>query len=50
MANATTESEFSVEAVWHRAPMGYHLGWGGDRLPDGVWANQEQRRRIYEYW
>ncbi|KAF3936142.1 hypothetical protein ABW19_dt0200930 [Dactylella cylindrospora] len=49
MANATTESQFSVENVWHESPMGFHLGWSGARLPEGVWDSEDQRKRVYEY-
>ncbi|EPS35262.1 hypothetical protein H072_11521 [Dactylellina haptotyla CBS 200.50] len=49
MATPTQESEFSVEQVWHQSPMGFHLGWGGARLPEGVWDKEEQRKRVYEY-
>ncbi|KAF3903821.1 hypothetical protein AA313_de0206134 [Arthrobotrys entomopaga] len=49
MANGSIEAQFSVEAVWHERPMGYHTGWSGARLPGDVWGTPEKRKHIYEY-
>jgi len=49
MANGTTEQKFSVEQVWHDEPMGYHLGWSGARLPEGVWDEKEKRDKIWNW-
>ncbi|KAK6356627.1 hypothetical protein TWF718_000971 [Orbilia javanica] len=49
MANGTIEAQFSVEAVWHEKPMGYHTGWSGARLPGDVWGTAEKRKYIYDY-
>lgn len=49
MANATTESHFSVEQVWYGEPMGYHMGWSGRRLPEGVWDDPRQREQIWRW-
>jgi len=49
MANGTVESGLSVEQVWNDEPMGYHTGWGGQRLPDEVWGTKAHRERIWEY-
>ena len=49
VANASIEAAFSVERVWHDSPMGYHLGADGN-LPAGVWDDESQRKKIYEYW
>ncbi|EPS44899.1 hypothetical protein H072_1112 [Dactylellina haptotyla CBS 200.50] len=49
MANGTIEAQFSVEAVWHERPMGYHTGWSGARLPGDVWGTAEKRKHIYDY-
>ncbi|KAF3923046.1 hypothetical protein ABW20_dc0104886 [Dactylellina cionopaga] len=49
MANGTIEAQFSVEAVWHERPMGYHTGWSGARLPGDVWGTAEKRKQIYDY-
>lgn len=49
MANGTLESEFSVEQVWQDKPMGYHLGWSGARLPEGVWDEKEKQEKIWKW-
>ena len=43
------EKRFSVQGVWHEKPMGYHVGANGENLHRGVWDNEEQRKKIYEY-
>jgi len=49
VANAAMQQHFSVEEVFHEKPMGYHLRKGAGKLPEGVWKNQEQRRKIIDY-
>ena len=49
MANTTIEAQFSVEQVWHNAPLGYHLGWSGTRFPEDVWGSKEHRHHIWRY-
>jgi hypothetical protein len=41
------EKEFSVEQVWHPAPMGYHID--SSSLPEDVWKRVDRRRHIYNY-
>lgn len=46
MAPGSKEAEFSVENIWHDKPMGYRLD---HILPDSVWGDQAQRKKIYAY-
>lgn len=46
MAPGSKEAEFSVENIWHDKPMGYRLD---GILPDSVWGDQAQRKKIYAY-
>lgn len=49
MANTTMESRFSVEQMWSEEPMGYHMGWSGERLPAAVWDDPRRRSRIWRW-
>ncbi|CAK7264201.1 hypothetical protein SEPCBS119000_000868 [Sporothrix epigloea] len=39
----------AVENVYIEKPMGFHIPDGGKNLPDGVWKNAEQRKKIFDY-
>ena len=44
------EKKFTVQGVWHERPMGYHIGPNGQYLRSGdVWAQEDKRKKIYEY-
>jgi hypothetical protein len=47
MCPPAKEKEFSVEQVWHPAPMGYHID--SSSLPEDVWTRVDRRRHIYTY-
>jgi Protein of unknown function (DUF5672) len=49
MANATVGRGFSVEGDKADKPMGFHIGWGGKRLLDGVWDDAQYRKEVYSY-
>ena len=51
MASPQVEAGFSVEAIWHEKPMGYHIGSSGIgvQLHKEIWDNERQRRHIFEY-
>lgn len=49
VASGLDTKHFSVEEVYHEAPMGYHLRDGEGHLPPGVWKNSDQRARILKY-
>ncbi|OBT85100.1 hypothetical protein VE02_06499 [Pseudogymnoascus sp. 03VT05] len=49
VASGLDAKHFSVEGVYHEAPMGYHLRVGAGQLPPGVWKNSDQRARILKY-
>ncbi|OBT67157.1 hypothetical protein VE03_02686 [Pseudogymnoascus sp. 23342-1-I1] len=49
VASGLDNKHFSVEEVYHEAPMGYHLREGEGHLPAGVWKNSDQRARILKY-
>ncbi|KFY14167.1 hypothetical protein V491_06127 [Pseudogymnoascus sp. VKM F-3775] len=49
VASGLDAKHFSVEEVYHEAPMGYHLRDGEGHLPPGVWKNSDQRARILKY-
>ncbi|KFX94898.1 hypothetical protein V490_04100 [Pseudogymnoascus sp. VKM F-3557] len=49
VASGLDTKHFSVEEVYHEAPMGYHLRNGRGHLPVGVWRNSDQRARILKY-
>ncbi|KFY86962.1 hypothetical protein V500_07279 [Pseudogymnoascus sp. VKM F-4518 (FW-2643)] len=49
VASGLDSKHFSVEEVYHEAPMGYHLRDGPGHLPAGVWKNSDQRARILKY-
>ncbi|KFY69399.1 hypothetical protein V498_10478 [Pseudogymnoascus sp. VKM F-4517 (FW-2822)] len=49
VASGLDSKHFSVEEVYHEAPMGYHLRNGEGHLPVGVWKNSDQRARILKY-
>lgn len=49
VASGLDSKHFSVEEVYHEAPMGYHLRDGEGHLPTGVWKNSDQRARILKY-
>lgn len=46
---AGTEAAFSVEDVYMEKPMGYHVREGGRNLPDAVWKDPDQRKKILDY-
>lgn len=48
-ASAADAKHFAVEDVYHENPMGYHLRMGQGHLPEGVWKNKDQRKKILEY-
>lgn len=39
----------AVEEVYMEKPMGYHIPDGGKNLPDNVWKNPTQRKKIFDY-
>ncbi|KAF4411276.1 hypothetical protein CGGC5_v007369 [Colletotrichum fructicola Nara gc5] len=39
----------AVEEVYMEKPMGYHIPDGGKNLPDKVWKNPTQRKKIFDY-
>ncbi|TEA11214.1 hypothetical protein C8034_v000976 [Colletotrichum sidae] len=39
----------AVEDVYLEKPMGYHVKNGGTELPDKVWKDPKQRKRIFDY-
>ncbi|KFZ18105.1 hypothetical protein V501_01354 [Pseudogymnoascus sp. VKM F-4519 (FW-2642)] len=43
VASGLDAKHFSVEEVYHEAPMGYHLRDGPGHLAAGVWRNSDQR-------
>lgn len=49
VAKGDEENHFAVEEVWHERPMGYHVRKGQGKLPEGVWKNREQRKKIWAY-
>lgn len=49
VASGLDAQHFSVEEVYHEAPMGYHLRNSEGHLPTGVWKNSDQRARIIKY-
>ena len=49
VANGAQEEHFSVEAVWHERPMGYHVRDGGENLADDVWKDPAKRKKSFEY-
>ncbi|KFY46113.1 hypothetical protein V494_00614 [Pseudogymnoascus sp. VKM F-4513 (FW-928)] len=49
VASGLDAKHFSVEEVYHEAPMGYHLREAEGHLPQGVWKNSDQRSRILKY-
>jgi hypothetical protein len=49
VATGAQENHFSVEAVWHEKPMGYHVKDGGEDLAEDVWKDPEKRRKNFEY-
>jgi hypothetical protein len=49
IATGEEEDHFAVEDVFHERPMGYHLRMSLGRLPENVWKNKDQRKKIFEY-
>lgn len=39
----------AVENVYVEKPMGFHIPNSGKNLPDEVWKNPEQRKKIFDY-
>lgn len=48
MPGADITRHFSVEQVWEKDTIGYHTGWSGVRLPEGVWGEPEKRKYILD--
>lgn len=46
---AGVEEALAVEDVYFDNAMGYHVRGGGQDIPDSVWRNPEQRKKIFEY-
>ncbi|RAL67453.1 hypothetical protein DID88_008208 [Monilinia fructigena] len=49
VASGEKEDHFSVEDRYHDKPMGFHVRDGGEVLPDNVWKDPTQRRKIFDY-
>jgi hypothetical protein len=49
VANGDEEDHFSVEAIWHEKPMGYHVQDGGTNLADDVWKEHDRRKENFNY-
>lgn len=49
IASAEEEMHFSVEDIWADHPMGYHVREGGTNLPEDIWADEGNRRKIFGY-
>jgi uncharacterized metal-binding protein YceD (DUF177 family) len=49
VTNAQVETHFAVEEIFHEKPMGFHLREAVGHLPEGVWKNREQRKKILAY-
>lgn len=43
------EKGFSVQAVWHERPLGYHISAHGTNRHHEIWDNEERRKITYEY-
>ena len=43
------EGVLAVEDVYMEKPMGYHVREGGSNLPDAVWKDPAQRKKIFDY-
>lgn len=48
MPNADISKTFSVESVWDKTPLGYHIGWLGVHH-EQIWDVQEQVDHVMEY-
>ncbi|KAF5879306.1 uncharacterized protein Bfra_006514 [Botrytis fragariae] len=49
VASGEKEDHFSVEDRYHERPMGFHVRDGGKVLPEDVWRDPDQRKKIFEY-
>lgn len=49
IASVEQEKHFSVEQVYYKEPMGYHLPEGIGHLPPKVWKNKDNRKSILKY-
>lgn len=44
-----TDGQLAVEDTYIEKPMGFHVRDGGSDLPDAVWKDPAQRKKIFEY-
>jgi hypothetical protein len=44
-----TDGQLAVEDTYIDKPMGFHVKDGGSELPDAVWKDPTQRRKIFDY-
>jgi len=49
MPSPEVEKGFSVQAVWHERPLGYHISAHGTNRHHEIWDSDERRKKIYEY-
>ncbi|KAG9246131.1 hypothetical protein BJ878DRAFT_311048 [Calycina marina] len=49
VATGEQEERFSVEAIWHPKPLGFHVPEGGMNLADDVWKDPTRRKHNFEY-
>lgn len=49
IAHGDDEKRFSVEDVWHPAPLGYHIRDSGTNLADEVWKDPVMRKGNFNY-
>jgi len=49
MPSPEVEKGFSVQAVWHEKPLGYHVSAHGTNRHHEIWDSDERRQKIYEY-
>jgi len=46
---AGMEGVLAVEDVYIEKPMGYHIRDGGASLPEEIWQDRKQRKKIFDY-
>jgi len=49
MPSPEVQKGFSVQAVWHERPLGYHISAHGTNRHHEIWDSDERRKKIYEY-